>query len=183
MECDILMFLHSNPECNTAASLVRICKYTKSHVSTSLKQLEQRGLVVRQQSATNKKHIELHLKKTWYISFGTIMAAGINIVLNYIFVQRYGFVAAAYTTLFCYFVLMILHHFISRYVLKLHLYDDKFMYLSVVVTCIFGIIFMALYNKPWILRWILISVISLGYLWINRKLFKSVISKFASRKR
>lgn len=129
------------------------------------------------------EHIELHLKKTWYISFGTIMAAGINIVLNYIFVQRYGFVAAAYTTLFCYFVLMILHHFISRYVLKLHLYDDKFMYLSVVVTCIFGIIFMALYNKPWILRWILISVISLGYLWINRKLFKSVISKFASRKR
>ena len=61
MECDILMFLHSNPECNTAASLVRICKYTKSHVSTSLKQLEQRGLVERQQSATNKKHIELHL--------------------------------------------------------------------------------------------------------------------------
>ena len=41
------------------------------------------------------------------------------------------------------------------------------MYLSVVVTCIFGMIFMALYNKPWILRWILISVISLGYLWIN----------------
>lgn len=61
MECDILMFLHSNPECNTAASLVRICKYTKSHVSTSLKQLEQRGLVERQQSATNKKHIELRL--------------------------------------------------------------------------------------------------------------------------
>lgn len=61
MECDILMFLHSNPECNTAASLVRICKYTKSHVSTSLKRLEQRGLVERQQSAANKKHIELHL--------------------------------------------------------------------------------------------------------------------------
>lgn len=129
------------------------------------------------------EHIELHLKKTWYISFGTIMAAGINIVLNYIFVQRYGFVAAAYTTLFCYFVLMILHHFISRYVLKLHLYDDKFMYLSVLVTCILGAIFMGLYNKPWILRWILISIISLGYLWINRKLFKSVISKFMSRKR
>lgn len=61
MECDILMFLHGNPECNTAASLVRISKYTKSHVSTSLKRLEQRGLVERQQSATNKKHIELHL--------------------------------------------------------------------------------------------------------------------------
>ena len=129
------------------------------------------------------EHIELHLKKTWYISFGTVVAAGINIVLNYVFVQLYGFVAAAYTTLFCYFVLMILHHFISRYVLKLHLYDDKFMYLAVLVTGILGVMFMTLYDKFWIWRWILISVISLVYLWVNRKLFKSVISKFMSRKR
>lgn len=129
------------------------------------------------------EHIELHLKKTWYISFGTVVAAGINIVLNYVFVQLYGFVAAAYTTLFCYFVLMILHHFISRYVLKLHLYDDKFMYLAVLVTGILGVMFMTLYDKFWIWRWILISVISLVYLWVNRRLFKSVISKFMSRKR
>ncbi|MDR4055459.1 MAG: MarR family transcriptional regulator [Clostridia bacterium] len=61
MECDILMFLHGNPECNTAASLVRICKNTKPNLSPSQKRRKQRGLEERQKSETKKKHIELHL--------------------------------------------------------------------------------------------------------------------------
>ena len=39
MEYDILMFLHNNPQHNTAADIVKIRKSTKSHVSTSLKNL------------------------------------------------------------------------------------------------------------------------------------------------
>ena len=45
MEYDILMFLHDNPQYNTAAEIVKIRKSTKSHVSTSLKKLENKGLV------------------------------------------------------------------------------------------------------------------------------------------
>ena len=40
IEYDILMFLHNNPQHNTAAEIVKIRKSTKSHVSTSLKALE-----------------------------------------------------------------------------------------------------------------------------------------------
>lgn len=40
MEYDILMFLHNNPQHNTAAEIVKIRKSTKSHVSTSLKKLK-----------------------------------------------------------------------------------------------------------------------------------------------
>ena len=40
MEYDILMFLHNNPQLNTAAEIVKVRKSTKSHVSTSLKSLE-----------------------------------------------------------------------------------------------------------------------------------------------
>lgn len=61
MEYDILMFLHNNPRHNTAAEIVRIRKSTKSHVSTSLKNLENKGLVERIQSKDNKKHIEIVL--------------------------------------------------------------------------------------------------------------------------
>ena len=39
MEYDILMFLYNNPQNNTAAEIVKIRKSTKSHVSTSLKNL------------------------------------------------------------------------------------------------------------------------------------------------
>ena len=63
MEYDILMFLHNNPQHNTAAEIVRIRKSTKSHVSTSLKELESKGLIERVPGADNKKHIEIKLLK------------------------------------------------------------------------------------------------------------------------
>lgn len=128
------------------------------------------------------EHIELHLKKTWYISMGTVMAAIINIGLNYVFVQMFGFVAAAYTTLFCYCLLMILHHFISRVVLKVHLYDDKFMYLAVIGTCLLGALFMSLYNTEWWWRWGGIAIISLTYIYINRILFVAIFNRFFRKK-
>ena len=61
MEYDILMFLHHNPQHNTAAEIVKIRKSTKSHVSTSLKKLEDEGFIERVQSKENKKHIEIIL--------------------------------------------------------------------------------------------------------------------------
>ena len=61
MEYNILIFLHNNPQHNTAAEIVKIRKSTKSHVSSSLKNLENRGLVERIQSVDNKKHIEIVL--------------------------------------------------------------------------------------------------------------------------
>lgn len=61
MEYDILMFLHNNPQYNTAADIVKVRKSTKSHVSTSMKGLENKGLIRRIQSAINKKHVEIVL--------------------------------------------------------------------------------------------------------------------------
>lgn len=129
------------------------------------------------------EHIELHLKKTWFISLGTIIAAAINIVLNYFFVKQFGFVAAAYTTLFCYLLLMVLHHYISRGILKVHLYHDKFMYLALVITGVLAVLFMSLYKAFWLYRWILIIVISLLYLFMNKKLIFVAISKFINKKK
>ena len=45
MEYDIIMFLHYHPQLNTAADMVKIRKATKSHVSTALKNLEDRGFI------------------------------------------------------------------------------------------------------------------------------------------
>ena len=51
MEYDILMFLYNNPQHNTAADIVRYRKSTKSHVSMSLKVLEE----------DNKKRVEIYI--------------------------------------------------------------------------------------------------------------------------
>lgn len=74
MEYDILMFLYNNPQHNTAAEIVKVRKSTKSHVSTSLKSLEDKDLIKRIQSTDNKKHITIVLLE----QSKCIVEAGIN---------------------------------------------------------------------------------------------------------
>lgn len=61
---------------------------------------------------------QYYAKKTTYIMYGTIAAAVVNIVLNYIFIQRFGFMAAAYTTLASYLLFAAVHYCISGKLLK-----------------------------------------------------------------
>lgn len=56
---------------------------------------------------------EYYKKKTTYIMLGTMIASGVNIIANYIFIHKYGFIAAAYTTLFSYFIYLLMHLIIS----------------------------------------------------------------------
>ena len=72
--------------------------------------------------------IEMHLKKTRYTSLGTFIASLLNLLLNWIFIPKYGFVAAAYTTFISYMVLLFMHYYIIRVVLKVHLYQDRIIY-------------------------------------------------------
>lgn len=121
-------------------------------------------------------HIELHLKKTKYISFGTMLAAGLNIILNLYFIPRYGFVAAAYTTLFCYLVLMGVHFAITRKLLKVHLYDDKYMFGAIFVIAGIAVVFMSLYSTI-VVRYALLIVFCVVYLFANRKYIVHILKK------
>ncbi|PHO11288.1 hypothetical protein CPG38_13860, partial [Malaciobacter marinus] len=55
-------------------------------------------------------------KKTLLISFFTFIAAIFNIILNYYYLPIYGYIFAAYSTLFSYFLLFLLHYFNSKYI-------------------------------------------------------------------
>lgn len=104
---------------------------------------------------THYVNIELHLKKTWYVSIGTIIAAVVNIILNYIFIPWYGYMAAAYTTLSGYAVLLLFHYLITRYVLRVRLYQDSFMMSSAVLAGGISMSIIPLYSSTW-LRYVLL---------------------------
>jgi len=53
-------------------------------------------------------------KKTHFFMFSLIIASGINIGLNFLFIQKYGYMAAAVTTLVSYGVLLLLTIIFSR---------------------------------------------------------------------
>ncbi|MBR7071253.1 MAG: oligosaccharide flippase family protein [Clostridia bacterium] len=49
-------------------------------------------------------NILYYYKKPKMVMLGSLTATGLNIILNYIFISRFGYIAAGYTTLFCYLV-------------------------------------------------------------------------------
>lgn len=112
--------------------------------------------------------IEMHLKKTTYVSIGTVVAAIINVLLNYLCIPRFGYIAAAYTTLVSYFMLLMMHHFISRKVLGVHIYKDKLIYAMLTITVLTGIILSNLYYHIFI-RYIIIVGISVIFLVYNKE--------------
>lgn len=62
MELDILLFLHNNPEYTTATGIIKKRRLTKSHVSSSIKILEEQHFLERYYQEGNEKTI--HLKVT-----------------------------------------------------------------------------------------------------------------------
>lgn len=69
--------------------------------------------------------VEYYREKTKYIAAGTIGAAVINIVLNYICIQMFGYVAAAYTTLATYILYFLFHYILAWKIEGKTLFSNK----------------------------------------------------------
>lgn len=57
--------------------------------------------------------VEYFYEKTRYIAVGTTLAAALNILLNYLFIRSYGYIAAAYTTMITYFLYFTFHYVLA----------------------------------------------------------------------
>ena len=61
IEVNIIMFLYNNPNYNTAALISKYKRLAKSHVSTTIQALVEKGLIKRGYEDNNKKTIYLYL--------------------------------------------------------------------------------------------------------------------------
>lgn len=74
---------------------------------------------------------EFFKRKTNYIAIGTVASAVVNIVLNILFIPKYGIIAAGYTTVVTYLLLFLFHYVIAKRLLKRQLFDtSKFFFCS-----------------------------------------------------
>ena len=64
---------------------------------------------------------QFYYKKTRWITWATLGSAFVNIILNYIFIRLFGYVAAGYTTLICYILYGLLHYYFMKKVIKEYL--------------------------------------------------------------
>ena len=120
---------------------------------------------------TNYVNVEIFCKKTTFIAIGSCAAALINWVLNRAFIPRYGYIAAAYTTLASYLILMVMHFIMARFILKEKVYDDLYMFLAMLAMTVVGLSFLNLYGdgiKMILVRYVIAIAITGVFAIINR---------------
>ena len=110
-------------------------------------------------------NLEFYFEKTHYVMFASVICAGLNILLNYIFIAKYGYIAAAYTTVLCYALFAVAHYFVYRYIAKKEKVQEpvfdgfRITLYSVVVLAAMGVSLL-LYNYN-LVRYIVLGVIAL----------------------
>lgn len=114
-------------------------------------------------------------KKTVLISVATSLSCIVNIGLNYLLIPKFGYVAAAYTTLASYFLLFILHFMNVRFILKeKHIIPVTKIIFNFLIILIIGLVFPLI--TDWIGNYVLILtlkvflVIAFAYYFIVRNM-------------
>ncbi len=124
-------------------------------------------------------NIQFYYEKTTFVMAASIITAFLNVALNYVFIDKYGFIAAGYTTLFCYIVYSAIHYtFMIRVCRELNVenpYNGKLMFLIAILFSLISISISFLYEFV-IIRYIVILVLALAVcIWISKN--KDILKK------
>lgn len=125
-------------------------------------------------------NIEYYYSETKYVAVASVAAALLNVVLNMIFIDMYGYIAAGYTTLASYILYSIGHFIFMKIVSKkhadgYHFFDTKFI---VILSCLFTILsllILLIYQMAWI-RYVLIVVLMSAAIW-KKETILSIIKR------
>ena len=112
--------------------------------------------------------VEYYYEKTNYIAIGTCMAAGLNVVMNYVGVKIFGSIAAAYTTLIIYCLYFFIHFAISVKVHGSSMFEiEKIIFYSMTLCGIGAFALVA--NQLSLVRWLVLLLLGLYLLyWLNK---------------
>ena len=123
-------------------------------------------------------NVQIYLEEKKTIVVSSVMVMFLNIILNILFLPKYGYYAAGYTTLVSYFIYMIVNYIIYKKMIQKREISELYNMLDYVKICIIveafallGII--AYYN--FVIRLLLFCLIILVLYLINRR--RPVISK------
>lgn len=105
----------------------------------------------------------------------SIVAAGLNLILNFIFIPMFGYIAAGYTTLASYFLIMVLYYTTMIRIAKRkgveykEYYNTPLMYrVLFIFTCLTAVI-MLLYPNP-IIRYAIVIIACLLFLLFRKRI-------------
>ena len=129
---------------------------------------------------------EFYYEKTVKIMLASIGGAVLNIILNYICIPKWGYIAAAYTTLICYIIYVITHYLFMKSICKEQniterIYDIKKIVFLSVVFMITGFCLMITYDYVYIRYLLIIIMFIVAY--VNRNAIINIIKSFLALKK
>lgn len=110
-------------------------------------------------------NVEQYARKAWAIAGGTLIAASLNVCLNYIFLPRYGFHVSAYITFFTYLILFIIHFSFVKFMHYPPIYNDKYVIISLIIALFLHLLITSLYANN-TLRYLLFLIESIVIVYI-----------------
>jgi len=116
--------------------------------------------------------VEFYYMENRFITTASMIGAVLNVVLNKIMIPKFGFIAAAYTTLFCYIAFSVCHYlFASRLLRKnkstVRIFDIKA--LLVISVCLLGMMLLMLkVYEMQLARYSIIAIVIVS-MWFNRR--------------
>lgn len=122
--------------------------------------------------------IAVYYKKTKYVMYPAIIAAVSNLILNYIFIKIYGYMAAAYTTLFSYILFALFQGVWAKKICKEHgiesgtIYNDRYMIALAVITTLISLSGILFYGNT-ILRYGIVILLVIVCAVVGKKVIKN----------
>lgn len=112
-------------------------------------------------------NIEFYYEKTQFIMVTSSSAAILNILLNYYALDRFGYYAAAYTTLICYMLLAAVHYIAYKLICRkngITIYNIKLILLFSLFSIVTMILMSLVYDNVFIRYSIVLGILSLAFL-------------------
>lgn len=131
-------------------------------------------------------NFEFYYEKTHYMMIASVTGAALNVLLNYLMIPVYGYMAAGYTTLICYLGYCLAHYLLMRWILKKEIgkssiYNMKHILGFSILFMTLGFTFMGFYNFTAV-RYITI-VIMAAIVVYKRKYFIELLNSIRAKKK
>ena len=119
-----------------------------------------------------------YYEKTLLIMMASVVGASLNVILNWIFIRHYGYIAAGYTTLFCYSIFSVAHYTLMNRICKIYCdgirpYNSGIILKITIAFLLSGFLLLTTYNHRVIRYGILL--ISFSTIWLQRRIFARIL--------
>lgn len=121
---------------------------------------------------------EYYFERTKLVAIASCSGAILNIILNYLFIPIFGYYAAGYTTLVCFFIYAIFHYVFMRKICKSKLENRQPFSLKVYLLIVsgflgVGFVFLLTYNND-IVRYVFIGILVILIILKSKKIIEII---------